>query len=219
MMKSIGLSRLFIILLLASFTLFCLFYSYKVGGPNIKKEKRSLAVVNNDISKMTSDMDKLSQGLTQFEGQKQAFSNVQRFGFFDDQDRVKARQLIEAMQEESRLLSAVYSLGPAESLNEPRATDAGYDLLNTNIGFTIEAVEDIDVYKFIYLLNYGFPGQISIKSLSMSRDEEITQPLLRQIGTGQPTPLIRAELEVFWKSMVPEGQFNPDADENNRGGI
>jgi len=207
MIKSIGLTRFLVVAILIGFIAACLFYTYNIVTPGLQKEKRSLATVNGEMSKMTSDISELSQGLDQFKEQQKEFSEVQKFGFFHEQNRVEVTQLIESLQEESRLLSATYSISPAKVVGEKRATEAGYDLLNTDISFDIEAIEDADVYKFIYLLSYGFPGQINIKSLNISRLEEITQPLLRQIGTGQAEAIIKADIKVSWQSMVPQGRL------------
>ena len=217
MIKTIGFTRFFVITLFAVFLMACLLYIYKITGPNLEKEKRKLNGVNSEISRMTNDIDDLSKGLAQFQKQKEAFYNVQNFGFFDDQNRVNATQLIKAMQKESRLLSAVYSISPARIVADKRASDSEHDLLSTDIKFSIEAIEDADVYKFIYLLNYGFPGQININSLSISREEKITQPLLRQIGIGQPSPIIKADLEVSWQSMVPAGRLPQNINQSNGG--
>jgi len=124
--------------------------------------ERELRSEKSDISKMTKDMDDLSKGLAQFEKEKEDFANVQNMGFFDEQDRAKTKNIIEAMQRDSRLLTARYSLSPARLVPEVRAKEAGYDLISTDIDFSLEAIEDADIYRFVYMLNYGFPGQLKI---------------------------------------------------------
>ena len=210
MMKSIGFTRSFIIILLAVFAGLCAFYIYNMATPKLSQLERELRSEKSDISKMTKDMDDLSKGLAQFEKEKEDFANVQNMGFFDEQDRAKTKNIIEAMQRDSRLLTARYSLSPARLVPEVRAKEAGYDLISTDIDFSLEAIEDADIYRFVYMLNYGFPGQLKINSLSIEREQEITQPLLRQIGVGQASPIVTAQLNVSWRSMLPKGQMPTD---------
>jgi len=101
-----------------------------------------------------------------------------------------------------------YSISPAETKTTKALQDAGYKILDSNIEFVIGAVDDTDVYKFLYLLMHGFPGQVTITDIDMSKQLNLTQPLIRNIGMDAPhEPLVRAIIVAQWRSMVPDTSF------------
>ncbi len=204
MIRTIGFNKFLIIALLAGFIVIAFLYKSQMVQPALDKQERELRKEKREISEMTKDMNKLVKGMEEFDKQKDQFANVQKLGFFDPQNRVVAKQRIIAMQQESRLLSARYTISPAQTVPNEKAKDAGYKILNTDIDFSLGAIEDADVYKFIYLLNYGFPGQLIIRDVKLERKKEITQPLLRQIGVGEAEPVITATITASWKTMVPD---------------
>ncbi len=202
MIKSIGFTKVFLIFLLGCFIAATAFYAYSIATPSLKKVDRKLRQSKTEIAEMTTNMNLLADELNNFEKQKDDFAKLQKLGFFDDQNRVKTRRMIQAMQKESRLLSAKFTVSPADRKFNKLSDDAGYDLLLTNMSFDLEAIEDSDIYKFVYLLNYGFPGQIKIDSLSIVKKGNVTQPVLRQIGVGEAQPLVTGQLNASWRTMV-----------------
>lgn len=203
-MKAVGATKILSIVILAVVSGLIFLYTFQYLKPDLLKKTRSLQANDAEIGKMVTDLNDLKSGLEKFETQKQDFETIQKLGFFDSQNRVEAKTRIDIVQRESRLINAKYTIRPAENLSNDKVKEAGYKLLSTGIDFDLEAIEDADIYKFIYLLNYGFPGQIVIDGLDMSRDIEITQPLLRKIGVGQVEPIIKGRMNVRWLTMVPD---------------
>lgn len=205
-MRLIGFKRILGMLLLAVMLAFSFFYNNYIVSPAIDKQEKELAKNKAEVAEMTNTIDDLVRGIELFEEQRSEFEKLGEYKFFDPQDRVEAGRRISKMQEESRLMSAKYSLKAAETEDNEIAAKAGHKVLVTKINFRLEAIEDKDIYEFIYLLNYGFPGHIAISKLNVERKTEVTQPLLRQIGTGQVSlqPLVSAGLDVEWRTMVPD---------------
>ena len=220
MIKTIGYNRLIIIgaLLVLGAGLF--FYNYKILQPETKKQKAKLSAIQSESSEISSNVERLKNQLSTFDKEKIDFAKVQSLGFFDPQDRVETRRLITAIQEDSELVNARYAVKPAQSISSDKLRAAGYKILKTNIDFDLEALDDVDIYKFIYTLSYGFPGQVSIQNISFSRDVEVTQPLLRKIGSGQSEAIIKAKLNVDWQTMVPDesAKKTNENNQNNQGG-
>lgn len=214
MIKAIGINKFFLLLLLAVFIALAVFYNYQIITPDVTKLNRQVMTNKSEVSQMTQDLNSLTAGLEKFAQQKDAFEKVRRLGFFDPQNRVVAKQLITNIQRDSRLMTAKYTIKPAENLDDEKAREAGYKILSTDIDFILEALDDADVYKFVYLINYGFPGQVIINKLNIERDMEITQPLLRRIGVGQAQPIIKATFEVTWKTMVADETISVTETEN-----
>ncbi len=207
MIKVIGFKKALSLILLAFLLVVLAVYWLYALTPDIKKKQRQLAINSSEVSQMADNIDALIKGVDQFEQQKTVFEKIKKLGFFDPQNRPETRQRLSAMQKESRLLSAKFSISSAKTEKSEKATEAGYKILNTEIVLTLGAIEDADIYKFVYLMNYGFPGQITINQLNMTRDVEVTQPILRQIGVGESKPLVIAVLSVNWRTMVPDSSL------------
>jgi len=204
MIRIIGMQRFLLLLILGGMLAGLFLYDWYVLKPDLLKHQRELSANHSAINEMRTNMDNIVQGMALFEEQKSQFEDVRQYGFFDLQDRVATRKRLNAMQKESRLMSAKYTIKQAVIEEGGPAEEAGYKLLNTEIIFSLSGLEDMDIYNFIYLLNYGFPGQISIDSISISRDKEVTEPLLRQIGVGGSEPIVKANLKVRWHTMVED---------------
>lgn len=217
MIKAIGLNKVFLILLLAGFLAAMFMYGQYVLSPSLKKQQSQLSSGKGEISSITNNLNLLTSGLEKFEKQKDDFEKIRNLGFFNPQNRVEAKQIITAIQKESRLKVKTYSIKPAVTLSNKKSKDAGYKILRTDMGFNLEAIEDADIYKFFYILNYGFPGQVIINNFSMSRDMDITQPLLRKIGVGQSEAIIKADLSVSWQTIVPDENLAVSAANSQQG--
>lgn len=205
MIRGIGINRFFGLLVLAGLSLFLAFYSFYTLQPNLKTTELELNQSRTEVVEMTDNLDGLATGMNQFEEQKNLFEKVQAMGFFDPQNRQETRQRISAMQRESRLVSARFNIKPAVAEENEKAAEAGYKIINTDMEFTLEGVEDSDIYSFVYLVNYGFPGQILIKEFSVERVKAITPELIRQIGVIDPDPVVvTGKLKVNWRTMVPD---------------
>ena len=205
MIRSIGIHRFLALVCLAGLSLFLAFYSFYSLQPDLRTAELELNQSRTEVIEMTDNIDYLASGMNQFEQQKDTFEKVRAMGFFDPQNRQETRQRISAMQRESLLISARFNIKPAITEENEKAAEAGYKIINTDMEFTLEAVEDSDIYNFVYLVNYGFPGQILIKEFSVEREKEITPELIRQIGVIDPDPVVvTGKLRVNWRTMVPD---------------
>lgn len=205
MIKSIGMDKVLIILLVAGFAIGGYFYNTNIFAPNIVKKERELRGSKSRLSTLTTDTNKLISGLDLFERQKEEFFIVQKSGFFDDQNRVATRSKLDAMGRDSQLEILRYSISPAKNISNQKLKDAGYKILETTMEIEVGAISDTDINTFLYYLNHGFPGQIVIENLDMKKDQNLTQPLLRNIGLrADYEPLVSASILLTWKTMVPD---------------
>jgi len=209
MIRLIGLNKIFLMLFLGMLLALFVFYYYMVASPEIASNDRELRNNNGEISKISNDLNQLKIGIEQFKEQEDQFQSLYKHDLFNPQDRVEARKRLTAIRDSSGVSSAQYTINSAKVDKNEDIKKAGYKILNTPMTFRIEAIDDLDVYRFIYLLNHGFPGQITLEEVSVSREEEITLPLLKQIGIGQEEmrPLINAEIEASWRTSVPDTQL------------
>jgi hypothetical protein len=214
MIRIIGVQKAFLIALLAGLTVAIFLYGSYVLGPQIEQKDREVRSTRSTLSEITNNTNALMSGLEKFEEQREVFAQVQQSGFFNDQSRVEARNRIEALQEEAQLMAARYNIRPAKDITSDELQQSGYKILESEMDFTLEAVQDEDIYHFLYLLTQGFPGQVAVSSLVISREQELTQPLLRNIGLKAPfNPLVESTVKVRWRTMVPDTSIALSGDE------
>ncbi len=213
MIKSIGMDKVLIILLVAAFAIGGYFYNTNILAPSIVKKERELRSTKSRLSTLTTDTNKLIAGVDLFERQKEEFIIVQKSGFFDDQNRVATRSKLDAIGRDSQLEILRYSISPAQNISNQKLKDAGYKILETSIDIEIGAISDTDIQTFLFYLNHGFPGQVIINNIDMSKEQDLTQPLLRNIGLKTDyDPLITANISMVWKTMVPDTSVQTQTD-------
>ncbi len=207
MIKLIGIGRLFIIISLGLLLALLVVYYHFSAVPVLSDVSKELRKNNSEISNISNDLDELKNGMEEFKGRQDEFLALKdQYDFFNPQDRVQARRQLNVIRDLSRVTSAQYNIRPAVTEEKQSLRDAGYKLLSTPIEFTLKAIEDKDIYTYLYHLNFSFPGMLIIDEISISRDEEVTQPLLRDIGTGREDirALVTATVKTSWRTVVPD---------------
>lgn len=174
--------------------------------PQKAKTEAELRTVTTAVVARRAEIETLRTQYEQVQEQKALFGELQKSGFFNAQDRVQARKMIEAIQTNSHVLSAKYAIRAAEVVENPIAANADHVVLESPITFTVEALDDIDVYSFIYWLENAFPGHISVDRFSIERAKEVDEVSLRQIGNGVPTVMVLATIDTSWRTIVPRAQ-------------
>lgn len=215
MIRQLGIQKILIITTLAVALVVIYFYGIRTLGPRTQSVEKTLLAEQSEFNQTFNNLESLRNGIAKFEVQKDKFTNLQTLGFFDPQNRVDITRRLNEMQKESGLVSAQYSISPASTEKNQKAEDAGYKVLYTNIDFNLEAILDEEIYKFIYLLNYGFQGHVTIESLEIVKGKEITPSLLQQIGSGDVTSVINAKLKTTLRTLVVDA----DAQAQNEQGV
>jgi len=205
MIRLIGLNKIFLILLLGILLGCFLFYYFVVAVPEISNAKRELANNDYEIGELNQNLEEIRTGIANFKDREAEFKELFRHDLFNSQNRVDARNKLTEIRDASGVLSAQYSVQSAAVEPNKKMEEAGHQILSTPMVFELEAIEDSDIYKFLFLLNYGFPGQVNIDSVSITREEAVTIPLLKQIGIGQAEmrPLVKSKITASWKTIVP----------------
>ena len=172
--------------------------------PQKDKTDQELRTVRAEISQRRDETEKMHTQLQQIEEQKELFAVLQKSDFFGEQDRYNARRTIEAIQTQSSVLSARYTIGAAQQEDTEKATEAGQQLMVSPIEIAIEAMDDIDVYNFVYWIENAFPGHVGVDMIELTRKGDLSEAVLRQIGSGSPVTLIDSKVGFTWRTMVPK---------------
>ncbi len=210
MIGKLGLRRFIVIVLLA------LILGVFFAADNFfltteeQKSRSELSGLNAEISVLEGELEKMRADYQVFQKQKMFFDSISKMGFFNDQDRVIARERFDTMQRLSKIISARYEIKAAKIIADETASTTGFVIMESPITVSLSAVDDLDVYRFIYYLNYGFPGHVAINSLRVERNMDITSDVIKQIGVGAPPEIISASLELDWRTMARKESIASD---------
>ena len=202
MIGKIGFKRLLLLLVLACVLGVAFAASEFLFKPKVVQTQQKLNNAMAEMGQLNGEIEKMRADFVLFEKQKDFFEAISKMGFFNDQDRVLARERFDTMQKLSKIISARYEIKAANLLTEESPVETGFVVMESPITVTLSAVDDLDIYRFIYYLNYGFPGHVTINSVAIERKQEITPTILKQIGTGNPPEIISAQLELDWRTMA-----------------
>lgn len=203
MIHILGFKKVFLILLLTvgGGALFVLNTYYLT--PQSNKLEKELSINEAAASELDNKIVSLSTNHARFQDQKVSFDLIEQTGFFNKQDRLEVRRLITELKERSKLTSVRFQMSAANVQANERAQEIDHKLLRTEVSYDLAAIEDTDIYNFLFMINHGFPGIVDINSLVIDRSEKLTQQTLREIGSGKLVPLVNAKLKTVWWTLVP----------------
>ncbi len=177
---------------------------------DLRSVKSQISLRETDIANLQLEREKLLE-------QKDTFEELKELGFLSEQDRIVARERIEEIRELSRVLAVRYTIKPAILETNEEIKKAGHIILSSPFHVEIEALDDVDIYRFIYLLKTSFPGHVSFDQLELKKGQDVTEETLRQIGSGTPVVLVRGVLDFTWRTILPEEQVELTGEYATRG--
>lgn len=206
MIDLLGMRRLFFILLLLGLNglLAAIVYGYLEPGQFTAEQ--DVNSVRNQIFELQSDIDKMRVEFEQLEEQQLAFEELVESGFFEFQGRREAQDLFEEIQQRANIIKAVANISAGKLEKNNLASKAEHELLVSPVELKISAYDDIDIYKYLYLLRESFPGHISIDKLLLRRSADLDAIVLRGIAGGEDVSLIDSEIDFTWRTMVPRNE-------------
>ncbi len=209
MIKTIGIARLVGLLLLSAIAVFFVMADTFFLNRGLVQKKQEYAAILNENVNLEEKIQNIRSGMDLFAQYKETFVLMQQTQFFDSQNRFAIQPLLESLSDEADLVSLRYEIKPAVKIESEQAKEVGHQLISTQIAFDFQSLEDTSIYKFLYLLQYGFPGQVTFKSVSLKRIVNVTQPILREIGTTeQREGLVTGRAVIFWQTMIPDDSIS-----------
>jgi hypothetical protein len=210
MFSSIGTKRLMLLIIAAGACAAFTFYTYVVMLPQEKTKKAEYDGLSSQITEARGNIEKMKGDLVTFETQKQLFEKLNKIDFMNDQNRVLTRERFETLQTLSKTVSTKYEIKAASIVEDELSANTGYVRMTSPISVSVAAIDDLDIYRFIYYLNYAFPGGVTITNIVMQRSADVTPELLKQIGTGKPPTIVTASIELVWTTMAKKDLIPPE---------
>lgn len=206
MIGVLGAKRVFTIVILVGINALLAASVYLYIMPQLQKQERMLRSMRSQASTVQADIDRMRIEYDQFQDQQERFEEYKKDGFFKPQDRRQAEELFKIIQKKSGVSLAAVAVTPAEIEKNQDAEKAEYKVLKSTIQIRIEALDDVDVSHYLYLVENFFPGHVTVEEVMIQRDAEITGTVLRAIAGGKNFPLVQAAVKMTWRTMIPASQ-------------
>tara|TARA_A200000113_G_scaffold52632_1_gene43486 strand:- start:93 stop:734 length:642 start_codon:yes stop_codon:yes gene_type:complete len=175
--------------------------------PEIDKQERVLRAVRGQVNTVRYDIDRLQVEFEQFEEQQERFETFKAKGFFQQQNRRQVEKILEEIQGVSGVLSAKVAINPASVETNPEAEKADYKVLKSTVQAQLNTLDDKDIYHYIHLVEKYFPGHVSVESINFQREADLDKVLLQAIAAGQNVPLVKADVTLVWRTMIPQSRI------------
>ncbi len=207
MIKVIGIQRIIIlaVLVLVNLLLAAGIYLYLI--PQETKLARDLRVLRSSNQSKQADIDRMQIEFEQLGEQQDAFNLLKQDGFFKAQIRSVAKNILNDIQAESKVISARAKISPGRIEENDEAKKSKYKLLVSPVLLQIQSYDDLDIYRYMFILEKKYPGHLSVDKISIRRTSDISGPVLRAIATKANPVLVTANVELSWRTMIPESQI------------
>ena len=177
--------------------------AYKYMSDTIITKERELNGVKRQVQKRFAEVKKVREQFEALRGQVSDYVRLEKNGFFEEQDREMLRDVFFDAQKKSQVLRAKYNVSPYKEEKSKHITQPNLRWVNSDVSVQIEALDDIDVFSFIELVESKFPGYIQFKSVDIKRGQDLDTKTLTEIGSGKPVSLVSADVNFTWHA-VPE---------------
>jgi hypothetical protein len=206
MIGSLGTRRILSLIILVALNAAISAGVYMLLIPQQEASQKSLRNLHNEVTMRRSDIARMQLEFDQLEEQKAEFQKLEADGFFKNQSRKQAENTFNLIQKKSGVTVAVASINAGVIEDSEEAGKAKYKVLKSPMQIKLEAIDDVDIYHYIFLVEHYFPGHVSIESLNLKREADVSGTVLRAIASGDNPPLVKAELQMVWRTMIPEAE-------------
>ena len=207
MISVLGIKRVIVLAVLVGVNALLAASAYLYLAPEIVKKEREMRGIRGEVSTLRSDIDRMQVEFEQLEDQKEEFELLAGDGFLRDQNRRMAEQVFNQIQRRSGVSKAIASVDKGRLEDNEEAQKAGHKILISPMEVTIEAVDDIDIYNYLHLVENYFPGYVTIGGVSIRRDANVTGAVLQSIASGSNPALVGADIRMSWKTLISEDKI------------
>jgi hypothetical protein len=158
--------------------------------------EREVREKNNQISQIKVELENLK-------GQILVFNQLKEKSFFVKQDRIVAQEAVKDLSKVVGLYEASIITSPPKIIDSVDAKTAEQALVSWGIVLKLNTTNDTDIYKFLLIAQKIFPGYLEFRGIRLNRTVPVDQKMLSQIRKTGPFPIVKAEAEFTWWSMIP----------------
>ncbi len=203
MIRILGARRILTILILIGVNVVLAATVYLYLMPEGMKKERELKTLRGQTSTVQNDITRMQIEFNQLSVQQAQFDQLRKRGFFGKQGRREAEIVFEKIQKQAGVVSAIANIQGGTVEDNVEAEKAEHKILVSPVKIRLEAMDDVDVYRYLYLVDRFFPGHMAIQRISLERKAEISGDILRSIAGGANPQLVSADIDVLWRTMIP----------------
>ena len=209
MIDVVGHKRILFIGLLLALNILLAAGTYYYLAPKTVQTERQLNNTKAQAGGKRSEIQVLRDEFKLLQQRIQKFRQLELSGFFETQNRLNAVEKVDAFREKVGLLKAKIDVKPGEIKDEPRLNQIGYAYLESPISFELEALDDLEIYMFMKMVEDRFNGKTVLESFEIEKIADITATNLGTIADGVPTPLVKGSVSYKWITLPEEGRLSP----------
>lgn len=168
------------------------------------EQQQKLNSTKAAVESRRAEVQKMKEEFVLLQSQLRNFKEIEYDGFFSNQNRSAATEMFDDLSKKAGLLKANIIMKKGDLLMDQQADDAHQTVLKTEVSVPVDSLDDVDVYTFLSFLEREFPGVIDFTSIKLDRNEILNAAMLRKIGGGAPTPLVRTNIVFDWYTMIPK---------------
>lgn len=211
MLQILGRNRIALLVVLVFFNTAMGLGLYHLLIPEKTKAEGLLSTARGQLEARRMEIQRLKEEYALLQSQIRYFKELEARGFFNDQNRVAARESFEKLREISGVLKAKYNIRAGELFEDERANEAGYVILQSPIEVELDSTDDVDVYSFIKLIQEYFPGKVDIASMTIEKAEDVSSELLGKMSSGEPIAVVKSKINFQWRTMAAKKDVMPEA--------
>ena len=129
------------------------------------------------------------------------YDEITEAGFFGEQERLSATQLLERLAREHDLTKLNFKFEPQTAQIVEGESDAKFELIQTQIAIEAAALTDYDVMGFVAEFAYRLEGQVQVPVFTLKRMATVDDAALTEISRGAMTLVFDSVLEISWNNL------------------
>lgn len=204
MIAILGKKRLIILAALVVINAVIAVQIYASIAPQTQITERDIKTTRSRLGVLYNELDQLQVSFEDLVKKQERFESLKEQGFFGRQSRYEAGRVFEDIQERSKVISAKVTVKGGEVLENEAVIQAGYRILRSMISIEVEALDDMDIFHYVSLLEHDMPGYIAVQKVTLERVGALDEKTLKAVSDDLSPVLVKALIEVTWTTMIPE---------------
>lgn len=211
-MKLIGIKRALILAILLAINLAIAGLYFFAIEPMRNNASMQLSSIEGEISGLQSKIQNVKRELDDFKRNLPKYEELNKVGFFNNQDRFELMRHLDAVKTKSDLVGFPFDVTEVRELPSTDAAASQSRLIYSRIALKdLPTMVDIDFFRFVDVMMETFPSHVRLNAFSIARVPNLDTAFLTQIRKREKTSAITAEATFDWMTIVAAPKENQPA--------
>lgn len=169
--------------------------------PENEKLERNIRSIQGETSKHWKQADAYTSDYNEILELDEKYQRIMNINLVSTQNRSDAT----ALMDEINIVTDIkgqYDIGQGKIIRDEQAEAAGYVILASPVKISMQSLDDLSVYEYIYWLENTIPGYASFDSFVFERVMPFNDSLLKKVGNGTDVPMIQGDIGFNWLTLV-----------------